>query len=356
MSRRFGKTGSLAVLFFVSIAFAACAGYPTSDASSVTDPFGRAPSFTYPSAPPEFLASLPATDQIALIDAKTETVKQYLGLGFAPGEIIVDPSHPYAYMNNAGSLVEFDLIRNKVRRSFTVPNDLSHLAFGRGGDVIYGITSGAIDAVSTHLGSVRQVISYSAPISSFAQSALTGDIFASVPSQGNIIVVDPTSGQIVHTITVPPCAYGHVCHPDQLVASDDGRFVLGVADTRSNGIVTYDAQTYAQVSYRFHVGCHGWPITLIGVDRAMDQAWYKGLCYYRNFDILRVVGMGSAFDSSSAPTRVVPIHYGRVAFDAAGQIGLVTYATPTETGLLSVAGPQTKILMQTTPTWITYAP
>ena len=355
MSGRFGQAAFLTLTFFVSAQFTACAGYPPSNAVSGAT-FGAAPSFTYPSAPPEFLVSLPTTDQVALVDAKTETVKQYFNMGFAPGEIVVDPSHPYAYMNNAGSFVVFDLIRNKVRETFAVPSDLSHLAFGRGGEVIYGISNGAIDAVTTHLGSVRKVISYTAPISSFAQSVLTGDIFASVPSQGNVIVVDPASGQIVHTITVPPCIYGHVCHPDQLVASDDGRFILGVADTRSNGIVTYDAQTYAQVSYHFHVGCHGWPITLIGVNRAMDQAWYKGLCYYRNYDVLRVVNMGSASNSTGAPTGFVPIHYGRVAFDAAGQIGLVTYATPTESGLLSIAGPPMKILMQTTPTWITFAP
>ena len=300
------------------------------------------------SVAPTFLASLPSTDQIAFVDPATEKVTEYLDMTFPPGEIVVHPTRPFAYVESPNGIIVLRLTNQKVEMTFAVPSGFSHLLVGQDGDTLYGLAGGAIVGISTATGVTVHTFSFPSPITSFAQSSLDHLIFASVPSQDEVLVIDPHTGMLVHTIVGPVCRDQKPCHPDQLVASTDGKFIAGVARKKDNGVAIFDAQTFRRVA---NVGSG---TQLAGMNAAADQAWY--VHHRRGFDEFSVVNLFPPFAQATRPF-VEPMgpFFGRVAFDVTGTIGLATFSATNKTGLVDVEGSGVTILTQTTPSWIAYA-
>jgi hypothetical protein len=312
------------------------------------------------SPPPMFLVSLPATNQIAYIDAVSEQISRIVTISFSPGEIAMHPISGIAYVVSGSNVTAYDWFNEKVDFSFGVPSGFAELAFGAGGNELYGLANGSILAYSSANGALLHTFSFSAAVTSFAEAGPHRFLFASISSLNEILVFDRSNGAVVHTIVEAKCGSNHPCDPDELVASSDGHYVLAVGGRNRNIISFYDSQTYRRVDRTSAgTGCkldNG--LFLDGVNLAANQAWYVTQCQVRRQSGLGFVAMQPPVgDSVVVPNRQsFGPYFGRLAFDSTGQKGLIVFSSSKGVGVMSVVGPSVLIYTQTSPAWIEYAP
>lgn len=246
------------------------------------------PSFDGPTfPPPEFIFTLPGSNEVGLLDAATGEIKDYFAIkNGEPTSVIANPVRPLAYIAVGNVLDVYETNINKTVKTISNPGGPVPLLITSNGNKIY--TGGSdVEVFST----LSDTLIASIPVTWGDAAALGGvnqsKLFVAQGHINRIAVIDTATDQLRHEIFGGICLHdgrNTSCDAHSVVTSPDGAYLLTAGE--SNTIVVFDAKTDRLVD-KVAIPNRRGDAEFIGVNPVTAQAFFTLTgCCHQNFDAI----------------------------------------------------------------------